>query len=110
MFNYLIVMGTPWKALADDSRRQILLLLKNKSLTTGEIAEHFEFSLPAVSTHLRILREADLIIEKKQGKNKFYSINQRQTLEIVKFFESIWGYKLDSLKEFVENKGKSKKK
>ena len=110
MFNYLIVMGTAWKALADDSRRQILLLLKNKSMTPTDIAEHFEFSLPAVSTHLRVLREADLISEKKQGKNKFYSVNQKETLEIVKFFESIWGYKLDSLKEFVENKEKRKKK
>lgn len=110
MFNYLIVVGTTWKALADDSRRQILLLIKNKPMTPGEIAEHFEFSLPAVSTHLRVLREADLITEKKQGKNKFYSLNQKKTLEIVKFFESIWGYKLNSLKEFVENKEKKKEK
>ena len=79
-------------------------------MTPTDIAEHFEFSLPAVSTHLRVLREADLISEKKQGKNKFYSVNQKETLEIVKFFENIWGYKLDSLKEFVENKEKRKKK
>ena len=109
MFNYLIVMGTGWKAIADDSRRQILLLLKNKSMTTGEIARHFEFSLPAVSTHLRVLKEADLITEQRQGKNKFYSINQKQALELMKFFENMWGYKLDSLKEFVENKEKKKK-
>jgi DNA-binding transcriptional ArsR family regulator len=109
MFNYLIVMGTGWKAIADDSRRQILLLLKNKSMTTGEIAEHFEFSLPAVSTHLRVLKEADLITEQRQGKNKFYSINQKQALELMRFFENMWGYKLDSLKEFVENKEKKKK-
>jgi len=102
-------MGSPWKALSDDSRRQILLLLKNKDMTPSQIAEHFEFSMPAVSTHLRVLKEADLISEQKQGKNKFYSINQKQALELMKFFENMWSYKLDSLKEFVENKEKKKK-
>lgn len=102
-------MGSPWKALSDDSRRQILLLLKSKEMTPSQIAEHFEFSMPAVSTHLRVLKEADLITEQKQGKNKFYSINQKQALELMKFFENMCGYKLDSLKEFVENKEKKKK-
>lgn len=102
-------MGSPWKALSDDSRRQILLLLKNKEMTPSQIAEHFEFSMPAVSTHLRVLKDADLISEQKQGKNKFYSINQKQALELMKFFENMWSYKLDSLKEFVENKEKKKK-
>lgn len=102
-------MGSPWKALADDSRRQILLLLKNKEMTPSQLAEHFEFSLPAVSTHLRVLKDADLITEQKQGKNKFYSINQKQTLDLMRFFENMWGYKLDSLKEFVENKERKKK-
>lgn len=101
-------MGSPWKALSDDSRRQILLLLKNKEMTPSQIAEHFEFSMPAVSTHLRVLKEADLITEQRQGKNKFYSINQKQALELMRFFESMWNYKLDSLKEFVENKEKKK--
>lgn len=102
-------MGSPWKALSDDSRRQILLLLKNKEMTPSQIAENFEFSMPAVSTHLRVLKDADLINEQKKGKNKFYSINQKQALELMKFFENMWSYKLDSLKEFVENKEKKKK-
>jgi len=101
-------MGSPWKAVADDSRRQILLLLKNKEMTPSEIAGHFDFTFPAVSTHLRILREANLITEEKQGKNRFYSLNKKQTLEMMKFFETVWGYKLGSLKEYVENKEKVK--
>ena len=102
-------MGSAWKALSDDSRRQILLLLKNKDMTPSEIARHFDFTLPAVSTHLRVLREAELITEQKQGKNKLYSLNQKQTLEVMKFFESMWGYKLDSLKEFIESREKRRK-
>ena len=101
-------MGSAWKALSDDNRRQILLLLKDKDMTPSEIARHFDFTLPAVSTHLRVLREAELITEQKQGKNKFYSVNQKQTLEVMKFFESMWGYKMESLKEFVENRERRK--
>jgi len=101
-------MGSPWKAVSDDSRRQILLLLKKKEMTPSEIAKHFDFTFPAVSAHLRILKEANLITEEKQGKNRFYSLNKKQTIEMMKFFEGIWGYKLGSLKEFVENKEKKK--
>jgi DNA-binding transcriptional ArsR family regulator len=103
-------MGSPWKALSDDSRRKILLLLKNKEMTPSEVAKHFDFSMPAVSTHLRVLRDADLVTEQRQGKFKYYSINQRQALDLLKFFEDMWGYQLDSLKEFVENKERRSRK
>jgi ArsR family transcriptional regulator len=59
-------MGSPWKALSDDNRRRIMLLLKEKEIITPtEIAEHFKFTMPGVSINLRILKEADLITEKK---------------------------------------------
>lgn len=89
MFNYLIVMGSPWKALGDDSRRKILLLLIKRDLTPSQIAEHFDFTFPAISTHLRVLREADLVIEKKEGKNRFYSLNKKRVLEMMKFFQNL---------------------
>lgn len=100
------MLGSPWKAVADDSRREILLLLKKKEMTPSEIAEHFDFSFPAVSVHLRILKEANLIKEEKEGKHRFYSLNKQQSLEILKFFEGMWGYNLKSLKEYIENKEK----
>jgi ArsR family transcriptional regulator len=102
-------MGSPWKALSDDSRREILLLLKRDMIPT-EIAEHFNFTLPALSSHLRILKEADLITEKKQGKNRFYSLNRHRTLELVEFFENMYDYNLKSLKEYIESDKKKKKK
>ena len=70
------------------------------------IAEHFNFTLPALSSHLRILKDADLITEKKQGKNTFYSLNRNRTLELVEFFEDMYDYNLKSLKEYVESKEK----
>lgn len=102
-------MSLAWKAIADDSRRQILLMLKDGEKTPSQIVTNFDFTMPALSTHLKILKNAGLVTERKEGQNRFYSLNQKQSLELVKFFENIWGYKLDSLKEFVENKERKKK-
>jgi DNA-binding transcriptional ArsR family regulator len=101
-------MGSPWKALSDDSRRQILLLLKKRDMVPTEIAEHFNFTLPALSSHLRILREADLITENKKGKNRYYSVNRMRTMELIEFFEDMYDYRLNALKEYVENNEKKK--
>ena len=103
-------MGSPWKALSDDIRREMLLLLKKRDMIPTEIAEHFNFTLPALSSHLRILKDADLITEKKQGKNRFYSLNRHRTLELVEFFEDMYDYNLKSLKEYVEGKERKSKK
>ena len=63
------------KALADPTRRTILNLLKKSRLSTGEIAEHFDMSLPAISKHLTVLKEADLIRDQRDGKYIFYELN-----------------------------------
>ena len=96
-------MESPWKAMADDSRRQILLLLKKKNMTPTEILSHFDFTLPALSTHLRILKSCDLVTEQKSGKNRIYSLNHNKTFEMMKFFSQMHGHSLNSLKEFLEN-------
>lgn len=75
-----------------------------------EVAAHFDFTLPAVSAHLRVLKEADLVTEIKQGKNRFYSLNRSKSLEVVKFLEEMYDYNLNSLKEYVDKKEKTKKK
>ncbi len=73
-------MGSPWKALSDHNRRQIMLLLKEMDMITpSEIPEHIDFTMPGVSINLRIQKEADLIIERKEGKNRLYSLNRRTT-------------------------------
>jgi DNA-binding transcriptional ArsR family regulator len=63
------------KAIADPTRRTILNLLKKGRLSAGEIAEHFEMSMPAVSKHLSVLREADLIRDRREGKYIYYELN-----------------------------------
>ena len=104
-------MGSPWKALSDDNRRRIISLLKEKDMITPtKIAEHFNFTMSGVSINLRILKEADLITEKKEGKNRLYSLNRKTTSELVRFFDDMYDYKLKSLKEYVENKETKKVK
>jgi ArsR family transcriptional regulator, arsenate/arsenite/antimonite-responsive transcriptional repressor len=80
-------MGSPWKAAADDSRRQMLLILKDGEKTPSEIATHFDFTLPALSTHLKVLRDAGLVSERKKGQNRFYSVNRDSMSEMMQFFD-----------------------
>ena len=101
-------MGSPWKALADDNRRQILVLLKEGEKTPSQIATNFNFTLPALSTHLKVLRDAGLVSERKEGQNKFYAVNRAGMTEMTRFFDMFWDYSLRSLKEYVENKERKK--
>jgi|TARA_R110000823_G_scaffold315693_1_gene450216 DNA-binding transcriptional ArsR family regulator len=64
-----------FKALNDDTRREILELLKKQDLTAGEIADNFNISKPSISHHLDILQRADLITGEKKGQFIHYSIN-----------------------------------
>jgi DNA-binding transcriptional ArsR family regulator len=107
--------GSLWKALAEDNRRRILLLLREHEMYPSEIAKHFDTTLAAVSTNLRILKDADLIKESREGQKKRYSINPKTTMEIKDFFDRMWGHNLEDLKGFVEEtsdkeKGKEKGK
>ena len=103
-------MGSPWKALADDSRRQVLMLLKNKERTPSEIAMHFDFTLPALSTHLKVLRDAGLVNERREGQNRYYSVNRDGMSEMMRFFDQFWDDRLKTLKEYVENKNRRKRR
>jgi DNA-binding transcriptional ArsR family regulator len=103
-------MGSAWKAVADDSRRQVLILLKDKDRTPTEIATHFDFTLPALSTHLKVLKDAGLVNERKEGQNRYYSVNRDSMSEMMRFFDLFWDDRLKSLKEYVESKESKKRK
>ena len=63
------------KALADPTRREILNLLKKGKLSAGEITDHFDITAAAISRHLSVLKEADLIEDTREGKYIFYELN-----------------------------------
>lgn len=99
-------MGSSWKAVADDSRRQLLLMLKDGEKTPTEMAKSFDFTLPALSTHLRVLREAGLVTERRVGQNRYYSVNRQKMSEMIRFFDGFWDENLARLKLHVEAKAK----
>ena len=79
------------KALADPSRREILELLKAGRLSAGEIAEKFPVSGAAVSKHLSVLREADLIRDTREGKFIFYELNTSVLEEVMLWLAQLKG-------------------
>lgn len=68
-------MNQIFKALSDPTRRKILDLLKEKDLTAGEIADHFQMTKPSISHHLTILKHADLVQDEKKGQFILYTLN-----------------------------------
>lgn len=73
------------RAFAQAHRREIVRLVRNQELTAGQIASHFEVSRPAVSQHLKLLREAGLVTERRQGTRRLYRA-QPETLAALKAF------------------------
>jgi len=68
-------MNSLFKALNDETRRQIVELLKERDMNAGEIAERFNISKPSISHHLDILRQANLVTSEKKGQFVEYSLN-----------------------------------
>ena len=68
-------MNKLFKALNDETRRQIVELLKEKDMNAGEIAERFDISKPSISHHLDILKQVDLVSSEKRGQFVEYSLN-----------------------------------
>lgn len=79
------------KALSDPIRREILELLKAGRLSAGDIAEKFPVSGAAVSRHLSVLKEADLIRDRKEGKYIFYELNTSVLEEVVLWLAGLKG-------------------
>ncbi len=83
------------RALADPIRREILNMLKKGRLSAGELTEHFEVSGAAVSRHLSVLKEADLVSDKREGKFIYYELNASVLEEIMLWLSELNGGKND---------------
>ena len=81
------------KALSDPIRREILGLLRNGRLSAGEIAEHFPVTDAAISRHLSVLKEADLIRDTREGKYIYYDLNASVLEEILLWVKELKGEK-----------------
>lgn len=104
--------SAPYHAIADANRRKILDLLRSHgSLRAGEIVTQLpHISQPAVSKHLRILREAKLVCAVADGRERAYSLNPetlRQMAEWLLHYEPLWDSRLDTLKQLVEQEAQA---
>jgi DNA-binding transcriptional ArsR family regulator len=77
-------------ALGDGTRRQILERLRDGPRAVGELAAGLPVSRPAVSQHLRVLKEAGLVTERRNGTRRLYRVDQEGLAEVRDYFESFW--------------------
>ena len=100
-----------FQAIADPTRRAILLLVASQSLTAGTIASNFHTARPTISKHLQILTECSLLKQEQNGREIYYHINAKKMKEIADFiepFRQMWDDRFNKL-ETVMKKYKSKK-
>jgi DNA-binding transcriptional ArsR family regulator len=90
------------RAIADPGRRRILVLVRDHERSAGEIAAQFDVSWPAVSQHLRVLRQAGLVSERRQGTKRFYRARPEGLREVRAFLDGFWDERLVNLKQEVE--------
>lgn len=94
-----MAMQDTLRALADPTRREILTLLRAGPLTAGQIAEKFPVSAAAVSRHLSVLKEADLVRDRREGKYIYYELNASVLEEILLWLTTLKGEENDETPE-----------
>ncbi len=99
-----------FQAIADPTRRSILLLVATQAMTAGAIASNFDTARPTVSRHLQILTECDLLQQEQSGREIYYYLNPQKMKEIADFiepFRQIWDDRFNKL-EYVMKKFKDR--
>ena len=91
-------------ALGDATRRAILARLLNGPLPVGELARDFPVSRPAISQHLRLLKNANLVIDRPAGTRRVYQLHPEGFNSLREYFDQFWSLALDSFKAKVEEK------
>jgi DNA-binding transcriptional ArsR family regulator len=90
------------RAIAEPRRREILRLVWTSELAAGAIAEHFDVSRPAISQHLRVLKEAGLVSERRHGTRRLYRARPESIAQLRAYLESYWDENLRLLKQAAE--------
>jgi DNA-binding transcriptional ArsR family regulator len=89
-------------AISDPIRRRVLELVRDRELPAGELAARFDVSRPAVSRHLRVLREAGLVHERRAGRHRLYRADPTPLAEVREWLDGYWSGRLDALKRLAE--------
>ena len=100
-----------FQAIADPTRRAILLLVASQALTAGAIALNFDTARPTVSKHLQILTECELLEQKQSGREIYYHINAKNMKQVADFiepFRKMWDDRFNSLETIMKAYQKNK--
>jgi DNA-binding transcriptional ArsR family regulator len=95
-----------FQAIADPTRRAILLLVASQSMTAGAIALNFNTARPTISKHLQILTECELLTQEPSGREINYYINAKKMREVADFiepFRKVWDERFDKLESVMKN-------
>jgi DNA-binding transcriptional ArsR family regulator len=101
-----------FQAIADPNRRAIISLLVNQKLTVNAVAEHFPISRPAISRHIKILKECGLVIVRRQGRERYCEVRLDKLSEVAEWVEksrSLWERRFDRLDEYLSELQKKEK-
>ena len=102
-----------FQAIADPNRRAIIGLLANQKLTVNAVAEYFPISRPAVSRHIKILKECGLVVIWRQGRERYCEARLDRLNEVsdwVDHYQNVWNQRLDRLDEYLSDLQKKEKK
>lgn len=100
-----------FQAISDPTRRAILLLLSVQALTAGAIANNFDSSRPAVSKHLRILTECELLSQEQKGREIYYSLQSEKLKEVDEWlaqYRRLWETRFNQLDDLLATMKKQK--
>jgi DNA-binding transcriptional ArsR family regulator len=100
---YVHIVVTVLKAIAEPRRQEILRLIWPGERTAGDVAAHFNISRPAISKHLRILKEAGLLEERRVGTQRLYRARPERLADARRFLESFWDDGLAAIKRSAED-------
>ena len=102
----MIVRRDVFQAIADPTRRAILLLVATQGMTAGAIAANFDTARPTVSKHLQILTECELLRQQQTGREIYYHINAKSMKEVADFIEAfrkLWDDRFNKLESLMKN-------
>src|SRR5664279_4966863 len=95
----------PFQAIADPTRRAILILVASHAMTAGAIASNFHTARPTVSKHLQILTECELLVQEQNGRENHYHLNPKKMKEIADFiepFRNMWDDRFNKLETIMK--------
>jgi DNA-binding transcriptional ArsR family regulator len=96
------MIETVLQAIVEPRRREILALIRDAEMSSGEIASHFDVSRPAISQHLKVLEDAGLVTVRRQATSRIYMARPEGLGELRAFLEEFWSSRLQKLKQVAE--------